>query len=158
MYYAQIDSPLGQLTLASDGAAITALHIAGDRYFTAIPASWVQDLTQLPLQQAATELAEYFAGQRRQFDVPLNAAGTPFQQEVWRVLQAIPFGSTVSYGQIATQLGRPHASRAVGTAVGRNPLCILVPCHRVLPAGGGLGGFVAGLACKQILLTLEAKA
>ncbi len=108
------------------------------------------------LQQAAAELAEYFAGQRRSFDVSLaQSAGTPFQQAVWQALLAIPSGSTCSYGELARRIGKPAAVRAVGAAVGRNPLSIIVPCHRVVGADGRLTGYAGGLQRKTALLQLE---
>jgi methylated-DNA-[protein]-cysteine S-methyltransferase len=155
IYYDQFDSPVGRLTVGTDGQAITALHIEGDRYFTAIPAGWLHDSAPPLLQQAAQELREYFAGRRRSFDLPLHLSGTPFQKAVWQALQGIPAGSTTTYSEIAAGIGRPLAVRAVGTAIGRNPACILIPCHRVLASHGGFGGYVAGIACKERLLRLE---
>lgn len=155
MEYDVFSSPIGPLTVSTDGFSITALHIQDDRYFTDIPADWVRVPDQSLLRHAKEQLGQYFAGQRHKFDLPLSSAGTPFQQEVWAVLRNIPTGSTVTYADIARQIGRPKAVRAVGTAVGRNPLCIIVPCHRVLGSGGGLGGYVAGVERKQDLLRLE---
>jgi methylated-DNA-[protein]-cysteine S-methyltransferase len=155
MTYDVFESPLGLITVSTDGAAITGLHIEGDRYFTHVPADWFQNSREPLLQQAGAELEEYFAGRRRTFDVPLAYDGTPFQRAVWQALSEVPAGSTVSYSDIAARIGRPTATRAVGTAVGRNPICILVPCHRVLASGGGFGGYVAGLDCKRQLLGLE---
>jgi methylated-DNA-[protein]-cysteine S-methyltransferase len=155
MKYDIFNSPLGLLTVSTDGANITALHIQDDRYFTAVPAGWTKVSDQPLLRRAKEQLDQYFAGRRQKFDLPLSSAGTPFQQEVWVVLRNIPAGSTVTYADIARQIGRPKAVRAVGTAVGRNPLCIIVPCHRVLGSGGGLGGYVAGVERKQDLLRLE---
>lgn len=148
-------SPIGDITASSDGTAISGLHIEGDRYFTSIPAEWVRDGSNPMLQQLQGELVEYFAGKRTRFDVPLAFAGTEFQQLVWTALQAIGQSETTSYGALAAAIGRPKAVRAVGTAVGRNPLCIVVPCHRVLASDGSLGGYVAGLDRKRHLLKLE---
>lgn len=154
-FYDVFTSPIGAITASSDGNAVTGLHIEGDRYFTAIPAEWVRDESNVVLQQLRTELAEYFAGKRAQFDVPVAFKGTEFQQSVWTTLQTIGQSETTSYGELAAAIGRPKAVRAVGTAVGRNPLCIVVPCHRVLASDGSLGGYVAGLERKRHLLTLE---
>ena len=107
------------------------------------------------LAQAAAQLAEYFAGQRQSFTVPLAPRGTPFQQEVWRALCAIPYGQTRSYGQLAAALGRPSASRAVGGACRRNPIWLMIPCHRVVGASGSLTGYAGGLERKKALLALE---
>jgi methylated-DNA-[protein]-cysteine S-methyltransferase len=103
----------------------------------------------------ARELVEYLAGARRKFDFPIDLRGTPFEMEVWTALQNIPYGSTVTYGELATRLGRPGAARAVGSANGRNPIPIVVPCHRVIAAGGKLGGYGGGLTLKRQLLDLE---
>jgi methylated-DNA-[protein]-cysteine S-methyltransferase len=155
MHYDVMASPVGQLTIIADGRSITGLHIEGDRYFAGIPAGWVHDPAAPLLRRARAELTEYFAGRRRHFDLPLAPAGTPFQRQVWEALEAVPAGAVTTYAEVAQAVGRPSAARAVGTAVGRNPICLLIPCHRVLATGGGFGGYVAGLACKQHLLSLE---
>lgn len=153
--YDVFTSPIGAITASSDGNAVTGLHIEGDRYFTAVPTDWVRVESNAVLRQLKIELAEYFAGKRTQFDVPVAFKGTEFQQSVWTALQTIGQSETTSYGALAAAIGRPKAVRAVGTAVGRNPLCIVVPCHRVLASDGSLGGYVAGLERKRHLLTLE---
>ena len=107
------------------------------------------------LRQAVEELREYFAGERREFTLPLAPAGTPFQQQVWAALREIPYGATCSYGRIAGRIGRPKACRAVGMANNRNPIAIVVPCHRVVGASGALVGYAAGLEVKEKLLALE---
>ncbi len=109
------------------------------------------------LARAAAQLAEYFAGKRRDFDVPLAASGTGFQQRVWRELAKIPYGETRSYGELARALGSPTASRAVGAANGKNPISILVPCHRVIAGSGALTGYAGGVAAKKWLLEHEAR-
>jgi methylated-DNA-[protein]-cysteine S-methyltransferase len=110
-----------------------------------------------PFEDARVQLAEYFAGRRRRFDLPLAMTGTPFQRRVWRALRDIPYGQTTSYGELARRIGRsPAASRAVGMANGRNPLAVVVPCHRVIGADGTLTGFGGGLERKRLLLELEA--
>jgi methylated-DNA-[protein]-cysteine S-methyltransferase len=155
MKYAIFDSPIGKLTVSTDGKAITGLHIEGDRYFPAIPPGWEKD-SELPiLSQAGQELAEYFAGKRRRFDLPITLEGTEFQKQVWRTLAKIPSGKTMSYGEIAATIKRPKAVRAVGSAVGRNKICLLIPCHRVIASDGSLSGFSAGLERKKKLLDLE---
>lgn len=155
MTYDIFDSPIGKLTVVCDEKAITALHIEGDRYFTAIPDDWSRDTSNPLLAQARVELDEYFAGKRQVFTLPVAASGTEFQKAVWREISHLPFGASSSYGDIASKLGKPKAVRAVGTAVGRNPVCLIVPCHRVLTSTGGYGGYVAGLDKKQKLLALE---
>lgn len=155
MIYDIIDSPLGKLTIGTDGQHITSLHIEGDQYFSGPPIGWLRDPSQPVLRQVRHELAEYFAGIRRDFSVPVLARGTQFQEEVWQAIQQIPSGQTVTYATLAERVGKPKAARPVGTAVGRNPVCILIPCHRVLASDGTFGGFVAGVPKKQRLLVLE---
>jgi methylated-DNA-[protein]-cysteine S-methyltransferase len=116
---------------------------------------WVEDPARF--EEARQQLEEYFDGQRTEFDVPLNAKGTVFQHEVWAALQTIPYGEVRSYGEIAEQIGRPKASRAVGLANARNPIAVIVPCHRVIGASGVLIGYAGGLERKRLLLDLEAQ-
>ncbi len=158
MIYDICQSPIGQLTIASDGEHITELHIEGDRYFTAVPRDWARNTQHPLLQRTRQQLAEYFAGTRSTFDLPLRPHGTAFQRQVWQLIDTIPKGQTKTYLAIARAIGRPRAARAVGSAVGRNPLCLLVPCHRVLASDGSLGGFVAGIERKQHLLAFEGAA
>ena len=116
-------------------------------------AAW--QLSETPFAAVREQLAEYFAGKRQQFDVPLKLAGTPFQQRVWQELVRIPFGTTITYAQLAQRIGKPTASRAVGHANGRNPISIIVPCHRVIGADGKLTGYAGGVDKKQWLLAWE---
>ena len=143
-----IDSSVGELTLTSDGAALTALHFG-----VSGPATGPDDVTSA----AAEQLAAYFAGDRREFDLPLRPAGTAFQHAVWDALRHIPYGETIGYGELAQRLGRPRAARAVGLANGTNPIAIVVPCHRVIGASGKLTGYGGGLERKRTLLELEAR-
>lgn len=152
-YYTYCESPWGELLLTSNGTALTRLYLRpGER----IGEGWVRDDNAAPFPAARRQLAEYFAGTRREFDLPLDSRGTPFQQEVWAELCRIPYGQTISYGELARRVGNPAAARAVGLANGRNPLAIIVPCHRVIGANGKLVGFGGGLDRKKILLDLEA--
>ncbi len=155
MKYLKLSSPVGIITIASDAKAITHLHIEGDRYFTSIPSDWMEDSDDPILKKAKEELLEYFEGKRNTFSFPVTFAGTPFQESVWNALREIPAGKTVSYTFLAEKIGKPKAVRAVGSAVGRNPICIIVPCHRVLASNGTFGGYVAGIQCKEFLLGLE---
>ena len=153
-----VDSPVGPLTLVSDGQALTALYFAEHRHAPGPGArGTVTELGAAPpaLRQAAAQLGEYFAGHRTDFDLPLAPRGTDFQRLVWTALRDIPYGRTCSYGQLAARLGRPGASRAVGLANGRNPLSIVVPCHRVIGADGTITGYGGGHQRKQDLLALE---
>ncbi len=147
-----VDSPLGPLGLEGDDTAVTHLHLpntgAARRGSTPGPAPE-------PLRRAAGQLEEYFAGRRREFDLPLRPAGTEFQLSVWWALGSIGYGETISYAELADRVGRPRAFRAVGQANGANPLAIVLPCHRVVASGGGLGGYGGGLDVKCQLLSLE---
>lgn len=145
-----IDSPLGPLQLSSDGEHLTEINFPDQH--RAEPDSASPDSV---LRAARTQLDEYFAGRRQRFDLPLAASGTPFQESVWQALAAIPWGEVRSYRDIACAIGKPKAVRAVGAANGRNPLPIVVPCHRVIGADGSLTGFGGGLPLKVQLLTLE---
>jgi len=152
--YCLLDSPIGPLTLAADDSGLRVVEFPENRYLAKRDSSWVAaDHPILALTR--TQLVEYFAGRRQRFELPLAPRGTPFQLEVWQALAEIPHGKTWSYGQLANHLGRPQARRAVGAANGRNPLPIVLPCHRVIGASGALTGFGGGLPTKQFLLELE---
>lgn len=150
-----INSPVGRLRLVASDQGLTTLTWENAPADHARLSPMRADATHPTLRLAQQQLAEYFAGRRERFDLPLDSRGTPFQQEVWRALRAIPYGETRSYRDIAQQIGRPGAVRAVGTANARNPLCIVVPCHRVIGARGALTGFAGGLTAKSQLLALE---
>jgi methylated-DNA-[protein]-cysteine S-methyltransferase len=151
-----IPSPVGPLTLVAGQGALIAILWSDDRVGR-VPLPAVQDRADEPvLVEAATQLADYFARRRDRFDLPLAPRGTPFQQRVWAALRMIPYGETRSYAAIAAQIGHPAAVRAVGAANGRNPLSIVVPCHRVVGSNGHLTGFAGGIAAKRHLLDLEA--
>ncbi len=157
--FCYVESPIGRLMLTSDGTALTGLYMNLYRNkpskLPGLGGDWIQNATIDPLPAAARQLKEYFAGKRREFDLPLRMDGTDFQQRVWRELTKIPFGETRSYGQLAKHLNNPNGSRAVGLANGRNPIAIIVPCHRVIGADGSLTGFGGGLDRKEWLLTHE---
>lgn len=149
--WATMPSPVGELLLRTDGKHLSAISFSPFR-----PPSWDAEPTHPVLVRAREQLDEYFGGQRRDFDIPLSATGTPFQQQVWAALRTIPYGGTTSYGEIARGLGLPAgASRAVGAANGANPIAIMVPCHRVIGSNGSLTGYAGGLHRKQLLLALE---
>ena len=155
--YKYLASPVGKLKLIASETGLIAILWENDDPRRVSLAAMVQDDEQPILVETARQLQEYFEGRRDTFALPLDMRGTAFQKDVWHALQAIPFGQTQSYGQIAKQLGRPAASRAVGAANGRNPLSIVVPCHRVIGAGGKLTGYGGGLDRKRLLLDLEAR-
>jgi methylated-DNA-[protein]-cysteine S-methyltransferase len=148
-----VDSPLGPLTLMSRAGRLTHLVMDGQAHAAAPPAGSRRDDTAFA--GVAGQLAEYFAGERTEFDVPRELSGTEFQRAVWAQLSAIPYGETISYGELARRVGSPKASRAVGSANGRNPVAVIVPCHRVVAADGGLGGYGGGSDRKVLLLDLE---
>lgn len=149
-------SPIGPLTIVAEDEKVTGLYMEVHRHGPG-PESFGQpgDPAQEPFAAAAMQLEAYFAGQLTEFDLPLAPAGTDFQRRVWTRLQAIPYGQTVSYGELARELGNPAASRAVGLANGRNPISIVVPCHRVIGADGSMTGYGGGLDRKRFLLALE---
>jgi methylated-DNA-[protein]-cysteine S-methyltransferase len=153
--FCYVESPIGRLMLTSDGEVLTGLYMGTPSKRPALGRDWAQNGTVGPLPKAARQLKEYFAKERREFDLPLSMLGTEFQRQVWRELTKIPFGTTWSYGQLAKRIGKPNASRAVGLANGRNPIAIIVPCHRVIGADGSLTGFGGGLPRKQWLLEHE---
>ena len=166
MIHTVVDSPLGPLTLvADDEGRLAGLYMEAQRYrpseerFGASVVVPRPDAAPTPaeavLAETATQLREYFAGTRRSLDVPQAPLGTDFQRRVWDVLARIPYGETRTYAQVADQVGSPTAVRAVGSAIGRNPLCVVVPCHRVVGSGGALTGYAGGLERKRRLLDLE---
>ncbi len=144
------ESPLGPLTLVGDDDALSALHFPG----RSGPLSEAARRSE-PFTEAIVQLEEYFAGERQRFELSLRLDGSPFQRRVWAALQRIPFGATRSYGALADEIARPDRVRAVGAAVGRTPVAIIVPCHRVIGADGSLTGYGGGLHRKQALLDLE---
>jgi methylated-DNA-[protein]-cysteine S-methyltransferase len=147
-------SPVGELTLVSDGTNLTGLYLPGHRHRPQAVAGARRDAG--PFRALRDQLDAYFAGEPVGFDVPLAPHGTPFQRSVWAALRAIPYGATATYGQIAAAIGNPKAVRAVGLANGRNPISIVIPCHRVIGADGSLTGYGGGVQCKRALLDLEA--
>jgi methylated-DNA-[protein]-cysteine S-methyltransferase len=155
-YHTTLPSPLGELLALSDGEHLTGLYLPNHKGGPRPNSSW--QTANAPFAALRTQLAEYFAGERHEFDVPLRLAGTPFQQQVWQQLTRIPYGATITYAELALRIGSPAASRAVGAANGRNPISILVPCHRVVGATGKLTGYAGGVDKKEWLLAMEREA
>jgi methylated-DNA-[protein]-cysteine S-methyltransferase len=156
MKYCYSDSPIGPLLIAGDDHAIHLIGFPKSGKPQKPEAGWTESMSG-PLAEAVRQLREYFAGKRRDFELPLAPEGTDFQRKVWRKLQEIPYGQTISYGELAKRVGNPKASRAVGSANGKNRIPIVIPCHRVIAGDGGLGGFGGGLATKEKLLAIEGK-
>ncbi|MDX1932145.1 MAG: methylated-DNA--[protein]-cysteine S-methyltransferase [Capsulimonadales bacterium] len=154
-FYAYTESPIGRLLLTADEEALTGLYMNDSATALRTAPDAVERDDHPILAEARRQIAEYFTGSRRTFDLPLRTEGTPFQRRVWEELKAIPYGETISYGELARRIGDPNASRAVGMANGRNPISIIVPCHRVIGANQRLTGYGGGLERKATLLTLE---
>jgi methylated-DNA-[protein]-cysteine S-methyltransferase len=151
MRYSTLPTPIGELVLTADpDGALTRLYLPNRPPDTS---GWERD--DALLEPVLRQLGEYFAGERTEFDLPLEPAGTPFQRSTWLALREIPYAETINYGQLALRVGNPKASRAVGLANGRNPISIVVPCHRVIGADGSLTGYGGGLDRKRLLLDLE---
>jgi methylated-DNA-[protein]-cysteine S-methyltransferase len=155
MYYCHFDTPIGELLLAGDADALSMIGFPKGSMRRDPESDWIYN--EEPFKNARVQLSEYFAGERKEFNLPLLLSGTEFQVSVLQALQGIPYGETISYGAIAKQIGRPKAVRAVGAANGRNPIPIIVPCHRVVGSSGDLTGFGGGLDTKAELLRLEAE-
>jgi methylated-DNA-[protein]-cysteine S-methyltransferase len=155
--HAVVDSPVGPLTLVAVDGALTGLYMDEQRHRppAEVFGEPAGDPGASPFADAAVQLREYFDGERTEFDLPLALDGTAFQRRVWAELRAIPYGQTVSYGQLADRLGQPSAARAVGLANGKNPVGIIVPCHRVVGSDGGLTGYGGGIQRKRYLLAHE---
>lgn len=166
-YYSKMDSPIGEILLVSDGTSLIRVSMVGEwpepghrtmdrqKYAAEIKPDWVEKKNVPSLEKAVEQLQSYFAGKRSDFDLPLSLQGTEFQKRVWRELTRIPYGETISYAELARRVGNAKASRAVGLANGKNPLAIVVPCHRVIGANGTLTGYGGGLERKRVLLELE---
>jgi methylated-DNA-[protein]-cysteine S-methyltransferase len=154
LLYTTVESPIGELLLVGDGELLRGLHFQEGRRPVRIGESWKR--AEEPFARVRDQLGEYFAGERVEFELPAAGAGTPFQRRVWAALSRIPYGETVSYGELARRIGRPAASRAVGMANGRNPISIIIPCHRVIGSDGALTGYGGGVERKRFLLELEA--
>ncbi|EQA43182.1 putative methylated-DNA--[protein]-cysteine S-methyltransferase [Leptospira broomii serovar Hurstbridge str. 5399] len=155
IYYAKIGSPIGELLIISNETNITRICMNKQKYGAEIAADWIEHPDLEPISLASEQLTAYFAGRLKKFDLPLTMIGTPFQKRVWTELVKIPFGRVISYGELARRIDNPNASRAVGLANGKNPMAIVVPCHRVIGSNGNLTGYGGGIPNKQYLLELE---
>jgi methylated-DNA-[protein]-cysteine S-methyltransferase len=155
MHYTKIESPIGPLLLAGNDGGLRFLSFAAQKRAVTPRREWIED--SRPFVEVTRQLRAYFRGELTEFDVPLGLEGTPFQLRVWENLRTIPYGETISYGQLACRIRQPSAVRAVGLANGSNPIPIIVPCHRVIGSNGSLTGYGGGLSVKEKLLALESR-
>lgn len=155
IYFTFYQSPIQSLRLVSDGRSLIGLYMMSEKHHLIPQSDWLEDESVEPFPETKQQLTAYFAGRLTNFDLPLQMQGTIFQQRVWEALKTIPYGKTISYGELAKQIGEPNASRAVGLANGRNPVSIIVPCHRVIGANGKLTGYGGGIKRKEWLLNHE---
>jgi methylated-DNA-[protein]-cysteine S-methyltransferase len=153
--YSILNTPQGDLMLVANASELIGIYFNDCDHVPKALSGWKLDPQHPILRQAKEQLEDYFEGKRTSFSIPLHFAGTDFQQRVWREIARIPYGQTLTYSDLAHKAGNPQAIRAAGTNTGRNPLAIIIPCHRVLAKGGGLGGFAGGLDWKRYLLGLE---
>lgn len=153
MFYHYHSTPIGELLLAGDGSHLSLLGFPSGKMQRRHDSDWSKDAT--PFNEVCSQLDAYFAGELQEFDLPLMPKGTAFQESVWQALTKIPYGQTCSYGELAANIGKPKASRAVGAANGVNPIPVIIPCHRVIGSSGKLTGFGGGIETKQFLLGLE---
>jgi len=155
-FHTTFESPVGALLLMSDGQSLTGLHTESDKHRPAMRPDWIENDGAAPFAEVKEQLRAYFEGRLTEFDLALAPHGTEFQLRVWRELRGIPYGETISYAELARRIGNPNASRAVGMANSRNPISIVVPCHRVIGADNSLTGYAGGLERKRMLLAHEA--
>jgi methylated-DNA-[protein]-cysteine S-methyltransferase len=155
--YDLYESPYGQMLLVAAGEGLSGVYFTGQKYHPRIESEWRRDGRHAPLRQAARELAEYFGGERKRFETALAPEGTPFQQSVWKAIATVGFGETITYSELARRAGciGLRSARAAGAATGRNPISIIVPCHRIVGSNGSLTGYAGGLDRKRALLALE---
>ncbi len=153
--FARIATPLGPMLAVAQDASLAALDFTDANYAPAIDPEWIEDPAWPSLRDCAAQLADYFAGKRQCFDLPVAPRGTPFRQRVWREIAKVPYGATITYAELALRAGAPGSARAAGAATGRNPLAIVVPCHRIVGTSGALTGYAGGLPRKERLLALE---
>lgn len=156
-YFASYESPYGNMLVVASTEALVGLYFVGQKYFPRHNPEWREDADAAPIAQTIRELDEYFGGERTRFDVPLAPHGTSFQRAVWKGIASVPYGETITYGELARRAGFPGNARAAGAATGQNPIGVIVPCHRIVGANGSLTGYAGGLDKKRALLALEAE-
>lgn len=152
--YDKFESPHGPMLITATPKGLAGVYFRGQKHFPE-KRDWRRDMRHPVLRKARRELEEYFAGRRTRFDVPLDPQGTEFQRKVWKAITRVGFGKTLTYGELAKRAGHPGSARAAGAATGRNPIGIIVPCHRIVGANGSLTGYAGGLNRKRALLALE---
>jgi len=155
-YYDTLDSPCGAMLIAASDKGLTGVYFDRQKYHPKRGKEWQHAPDNVHLKRAKKQLAEYFAGKRKVFDLELDPAGSEFQKQVWKAIAGVPYGETISYGELARRCGFPEGARAAGAATGRNPIGIVVPCHRIVGSNGKLTGYAGGLDKKRALLALEA--
>ena len=156
-YYDYFDSPQGRMLLVASDAGLSGVYFARQKYFPKKEKTWSRGASHMLLRQAKRQLKEYFAGKRKRFEVKLDPKGTAFQRKIWKAISSASFGKTLTYSEIARRAGHAGSARAAGAATGRNPISIIVPCHRIMGADGSLTGYAGGLARKRALLRLESE-
>jgi len=154
-YYDTFGGPYGAMLLVANDAGLTGVYFDRQKYIPRLGAAWRHTPDHPVLLETKRQLHEYFTGDRREFQLPLDPAGTPFQRAVWKAIAGVPYGHTITYAQLARRAGHPEGPRAAGTATGRNPISIVVPCHRIVGTDGSLTGYAGGIARKRALLKLE---
>jgi methylated-DNA-[protein]-cysteine S-methyltransferase len=154
-YYDLYESPHGRMLLVANDEGLSGVYFDGQKYLPKVDPEWRRDARHALLRQAKRELAEYFGGERERFETALAPEGTPFQRSVWKAISKVGFGKTITYAELARRAGYPGSARAAGAATGRNPISIIVPCHRIVGSDGSLTGYAGGLDRKRALLALE---
>jgi methylated-DNA-[protein]-cysteine S-methyltransferase len=154
-YYDYYDGPHGRMLLVARDEGMAGVYFADQKHHPTVEVAWQHDASHVALRRAKRELAEYFGGARQRFEIALAPEGTPFQLAVWKAIAGVDFGRTITYGELARRAGHPGCARAAGAATGRNPIGIIVPCHRIVGADGNLTGYAGGLERKRMLLALE---
>ena len=154
-YYDLYESPHGRMLLVADDEGLSGVYFDRQKYLPRLDPEWRRDARHAPLARAKRELGEYFGGERRRFETALAPEGTPFQQSVWKAISTVGFGETITYSELARRAGCAGSLRAAGAATGRNPISIIVPCHRIVGSNGSLTGYAGGLDRKRALLALE---
>ena len=153
--FARFETPLGTVLATAAGGFITSVNFIDAKYTKPIDPEWTQDPDSPALKECAAQLGDYFGGKRRSFDLPLAPEGTPFQKRVWQEIARVPFGATLTYSELAARAGAAGSARAAGAATGRNPIAVIVPCHRIVGSDGSLTGYAGGLERKTKLLEIE---